>query len=89
MDVWWVLHDGGLQLLLSTILRKSKVWSLCALRVFCVLQSNEDPDALSDKVVDFLYKMRIDATVKCATHRRATTPRLSNRGGAPPLSPRD
>ncbi|KAL1522216.1 hypothetical protein AB1Y20_021853 [Prymnesium parvum] len=65
VDVWWVVHDGGLQLLLSTILRKSRVWSNCSLRVFCVLQAGEDPDALHKKVVDFLYKMRIDATVKC------------------------
>ena len=38
IDIWWVLHDGGLQLLLTTILRKSRVWAGCELRVFCVLQ---------------------------------------------------
>ena len=65
IDIWWVVHDGGLQLLLSTILRKNRVWSRCRLRVFCVLQANEDADALRDKVVDFLYKMRIDGEVKC------------------------
>ena len=35
----WMVHDGGLQLLLTTILRKGRVWSSCALRVFCVLQA--------------------------------------------------
>ena len=38
IDIWWVLHDGGLQLLLTTILRKSRLWAGCELRVFCVLQ---------------------------------------------------
>uniref|UniRef100_A0A7S4HTF9 SLC12A transporter C-terminal domain-containing protein n=1 Tax=Prymnesium polylepis TaxID=72548 RepID=A0A7S4HTF9_9EUKA len=71
IDIWWVVHDGGLQLLLSTILRKSKVWANCSMRVFCVIQAGEDPDKLEDKVNEFLYKMRIDATVKCVilTHR--------------------
>ena len=40
-----------LQLLLSTILRKTKVWAGCSLRVFCVLQSGENPDDLSAKVL--------------------------------------
>jgi len=64
IDIWWVVHDGGFQLLLSTILRKSRVWADAPLRVFCVLQAGENPDELQDKVIDFLYKMRIDAVVK-------------------------
>ena len=49
-----MVHDGGLQLLLTTILRKGRVWSACALRVFCVLQFGEDPQELQTKVVGFL-----------------------------------
>jgi len=65
MDIWWMVHDGGLQLLLATILRRGRVWATCTLRVFCVLQYGEDPDELQKKVVEFLYQMRIDAEVKC------------------------
>jgi potassium/chloride transporter 4/5/6 len=54
IDIWWVVHDGGLQLLLTTILRKAKVWSHAPLRVFCVIQADEDPEDLHGKVVDFL-----------------------------------
>ena len=65
MDLWWVMHDGGLQLLLSTVLRKSRVWQSTALRVFCVVHGDEeDPTALQKKMAEFLYKMRIDAEVK-------------------------
>ena len=30
IDIWWVVHDGGLLLLLSVILRRSRTWRLCA-----------------------------------------------------------
>ena len=60
IDIWWVVHDGGLQLLLTTILRKSAVWMHCPVRVFCVVQANEDALELRTKVADFLYKVRID-----------------------------
>ena len=65
MDIWWMVHDGGLQLLLATILRRGRVWATCTLRVFCVLQYGEEPAELQKKVVEFLYQMRIDAEVKC------------------------
>ena len=74
MDIWWMVHDGGLQLLLTTILRKGRVWSACALRVFCVLQFGEDPQELQTKVVGFLYQMRIDAEVKCVVLSEGTLP---------------
>ena len=65
IDIWWVMHDGGLQLLLTTILRKARVWSHAALRVFCVVQADDEAAELHAKVTDFLYKIRIEASVKC------------------------
>ena len=55
----------ALTLTLPLPLTKGRVWSACALRVFCVLQFGEDPQELQTKVVGFLYQMRIDAEVKC------------------------
>ena len=43
MDVWWVVHDGGLLLLLSIILRKHRTWHRAPLRVFCVCHADDDP----------------------------------------------
>ena len=34
IDLWWVVHDGGLLLLLSIILRKHRKWHNCNLRVY-------------------------------------------------------
>mmetsp|Transcript_6967 Transcript_6967/g.11707 ORF Transcript_6967/g.11707 Transcript_6967/m.11707 type:complete len:1007 (-) Transcript_6967:338-3358(-) len=65
IDVWWVVHDGGLLLLLSIILRKHRVWHHCPIRVFCVCHKEDDPIQLYDMVKKFLYGMRIEAKVKC------------------------
>ena len=36
IDVWWVVHDGGLLMLLPFLLRQHKVWRSCHLRIFTV-----------------------------------------------------
>lgn len=36
IDVWWVVHDGGLLMLLPFLLRQHKVWKHCNLRIFTV-----------------------------------------------------
>lgn len=37
LDVWWVVQDGGLLLLLPWLLRRSKVFAGCQLRLFAVM----------------------------------------------------
>ena len=36
IDVWWVVHDGGLLMLLPFLLKQHKVWKHCTLRIFTV-----------------------------------------------------
>ncbi|XP_065915947.1 solute carrier family 12 member 4-like isoform X4 [Dysidea avara] len=36
IDIWWVVHDGGLLMLLPFLLRQHKVWRQCHLRIFTV-----------------------------------------------------
>jgi potassium/chloride transporter 4/5/6 len=38
VDVWWVVHDGGLLLMIAHLLLRHKTWSGCKLRVHTVLQ---------------------------------------------------
>lgn len=38
VDVWWVMDDGGMLLLLPFLLQKSKVWKHCTIRVFTVAE---------------------------------------------------
>merc|ERR1712072_1282534 len=37
LDVWWVVQDGGLLLLIPFLLKRSKVFAGCQLRLFAVM----------------------------------------------------
>ena len=36
IDVWWVVHDGGMLILLAFLLQSDKLWKRCRIRVFTV-----------------------------------------------------
>ena len=38
IDIWWVVHDGGMMLLLAHLLKQHKTWRKCQLRIFTVAQ---------------------------------------------------
>ena len=65
IDVWWIIHDGGLLLLIPHILSKNAVWGKggARLRIFAVLTKNADPDKFEAKVKKHLAGARIVATV--------------------------
>ena len=45
IDVWWIVHDGGLLLLLAHLLQQHKIWRKYKLRVHTVaekLDNSED-----------------------------------------------
>lgn len=42
IDVWWIIHDGGLLILLPFLLKQHKVWRNCTLRVFAVAQVEDN-----------------------------------------------
>lgn len=64
IDIWWVVHDGGLLLLLAIILRKHHTWHRCHLNVYCVCTKGDDAKQLERIIAKFLYDMRISATLK-------------------------
>ena len=51
IDIWWVVHDGGLLMLLPFLLRQHKVWRSCHLRIFTVAR------ILPDTVYVFVYSL--------------------------------
>uniref|UniRef100_A0A914VHW9 Solute carrier family 12 member 6 n=1 Tax=Plectus sambesii TaxID=2011161 RepID=A0A914VHW9_9BILA len=63
IDVWWVLHDGGLLLLISFLLKQRKTWRGCHLRLFTVAQVHDNSVKMKEDLQTFLYQMRIDASV--------------------------
>ena len=36
IDVWWIVHDGGMLILLAFLLKQHKVWRACRIRLFTV-----------------------------------------------------
>ena len=63
VDVWWVVHDGGLLLMIAHLLLRHKTWEKCRLRVHTVLQNAQDPAAVRRSLQAVLKDFRIDAEV--------------------------
>ena len=63
IDIWWVVHDGGLLMLLPFLLRKHKVWKHCNLRIFTVAQMEDNSVQMKHDLRTFIYQLRITAEV--------------------------
>ena len=43
IDIWWIVHDGGLLMLLPFLLKQHRTWRKCRLRIFTVAQVTKYP----------------------------------------------
>uniref|UniRef100_A0A1A8P6W8 Solute carrier family 12 (Potassium/chloride transporters), member 7 n=1 Tax=Nothobranchius rachovii TaxID=451742 RepID=A0A1A8P6W8_9TELE len=64
IDVWWVVHDGGMLMLLPFLLRQHKVWRKCKMRIFTVAQMDDNSIQMKKDLQMFLYHLRLDAAVE-------------------------
>ncbi|KAG9473739.1 hypothetical protein GDO78_004177 [Eleutherodactylus coqui] len=64
IDVWWVVHDGGMLMLLPFLLRHHKVWRRCTMRIFTVAQMDDNSIQMKKDLTTFLYHLRINAEVE-------------------------
>uniref|UniRef100_A0A4W5NCX9 Solute carrier family 12 member 7b n=1 Tax=Hucho hucho TaxID=62062 RepID=A0A4W5NCX9_9TELE len=64
IDVWWVVHDGGLLMLLPFLLRQHKVWRKCKMRIFTVANMDDNSIQMKKDLQMFLYHLRLDAEVE-------------------------
>uniref|UniRef100_A0A667XJ19 Solute carrier family 12 member 7a n=1 Tax=Myripristis murdjan TaxID=586833 RepID=A0A667XJ19_9TELE len=64
IDVWWIVHDGGLLMLLPFLLRQHKVWRKCKMRIFTVAQIDDNSIQMKKDLQMFLYHLRLDAEVE-------------------------
>ncbi len=75
IDVWWMIHEGGLLLLLPYILSKNQVWGKrgAKLRIFVITTSStENPTKLRDAVMNHLAQARIAAEVTVVNMSKTT-----------------
>uniref|UniRef100_A0A8D3EG19 Solute carrier family 12 member 7b n=1 Tax=Scophthalmus maximus TaxID=52904 RepID=A0A8D3EG19_SCOMX len=59
IDVWWVVHDGGMLMLLPFLLRQHKVWRKCKMRIFTVAQMDDNSIQMKKDLQMFLYHLRV------------------------------
>ncbi|KAJ3594674.1 hypothetical protein NHX12_003981, partial [Muraenolepis orangiensis] len=64
LDVWWIVHDGGLLMLLPFLLRQHKVWRKCTMRIFTVAQMDDNSIQMKKDLQMLLYHLRLDAQVE-------------------------
>ncbi|RNA10301.1 solute carrier family 12 member 6 isoform X2 [Brachionus plicatilis] len=63
IDLWWIIHDGGLLLLTALLLKNHKIWQKCKLRVFTIATEIENCIQIKDHLIKYMYHLRIDAEV--------------------------
>jgi len=64
IDVWWIVHDGGLLMLLPFLLKQHRTWKNCKLRIFSVAQQADNSIQMKKDLKTFLYQLRIEADVE-------------------------
>ncbi|MEE6508029.1 hypothetical protein FKM82_018454 [Ascaphus truei] len=64
VDVWWIVHDGGMLMLLPFLLRQHKVWRKCKMRIFTVAQMDDNSIQMKKDLQMFLYHLRLNADVE-------------------------
>lgn len=60
LDVYWILHDGGILTLIPYLLRKHRVWRNTGLRIFAIAQLDDNSVAMKAALVETLNALRIE-----------------------------
>ena len=63
IDLYWIVRDGGLMLLLSQLLLTKESFESCKIQVFCIAEEDADAEELKADVKKFLYDLRMQAEV--------------------------
>ncbi|CAN1249270.1 Cation-chloride cotransporter 1 [Linum perenne] len=63
IDLYWIVRDGGLMLLLSQLLLTKDSFESCKIQVFCIAEEDSDAEELKADVKKFLYDLRMQAEV--------------------------
>ncbi|XP_067171067.1 solute carrier family 12 member 6-like [Apteryx mantelli] len=64
LDVWWVVHDGGVLTLLPCLLRQHKAWRGCRVRIFTVAQLEDNSIEMRRHLRAFVRLLRLPAAVE-------------------------
>lgn len=62
IDIWWIVHDGGLLMLLPFLMKQHRTWKSCNLRIFSVAQAEDNSIQMKKDIKTFMYHLRSVAT---------------------------
>ena len=63
IDIWWILHDGGLLMLIPYLLKRHRVWKTCTLRLFTVVGESTNSLEVQRNLMEYMNQLRIQAEV--------------------------
>ncbi|KAG5006467.1 hypothetical protein JHK85_025009 [Glycine max] len=81
IDLYWIVRDGGLMLLLSQLLLTKESFENCKIQVFCIAEDDADAEGLKADVKKFLYDLRMQAEVFVITMKWDA--QMDGGGGSP------
>ncbi|CAJ0586816.1 unnamed protein product, partial [Mesorhabditis spiculigera] len=62
IDIWWVVQDGGILMLIAYLMQQHKVWKSCTLRVFAISETDKQKsEEMKTALERYIYMLRIDA----------------------------
>lgn len=64
IDIWWIVNDGGMMLMLGNLLRKTKTWAKTKFRIFSVAQEKDNTMKIQQDLQTYLYELRLEGTVE-------------------------
>ncbi|KAI1281976.1 Solute carrier family 12 member 6 [Halotydeus destructor] len=64
IDIWWIVHDGGLLMLIPFLLRQHRTWKNSKLRIFTVAQIDDNSIQMKKDLATWIYALRIEAEVE-------------------------
>uniref|UniRef100_A0A453AEW9 SLC12A transporter C-terminal domain-containing protein n=2 Tax=Aegilops tauschii TaxID=37682 RepID=A0A453AEW9_AEGTS len=67
IDLYWIVRDGGLMLLLSQLLLTKDSFEDCKIQVFCIAEEDTEAEELKADIKKFLYDLRMRAEVIVVT----------------------
>ncbi len=60
IDIWWIVHDGGLLMLLPFLLKQHRTWKNCRMRIFSIAQPEDNSIQMKKDLITFLYHLRYE-----------------------------
>ncbi|CAJ1371617.1 unnamed protein product [Effrenium voratum] len=67
IDIWWIVGDGGVLLLLPSLLKKHRVWSGCHIRLFVLAdRAGDDVDQMQHELDTYVrdFRLKIEVHIK-------------------------